>query len=175
MRIYANIRQYSHANFSVAILRDLGPKGTVSLQTLLAAEQEFIDLAFQGNPLLRLNSSPISGSTLGLKWTTAQRTMRSGPLNPMHGKVLSAEFLAMQDRDKSGANNPQYGVVKSSLTIAKLTKLVYVYDLENNNTFIGEFSTVNCSKHFSIGKDTLRKYLQNGLPFKGKLFTRIKR
>jgi hypothetical protein len=43
-----------------------------------------------------------------------------------------------------------------------------------NMIFIGEFSTVNCSKEFNMEKNTLRKYIKNGLPFKGKLFSRNK-
>ena len=92
----------------------------------------------------------------------------------MYGKVLSPEFLAMQKRDKSGSNNPQYGVIKSGETLAKIIKLVYVYD-SVSGIFLGKFSTVKCSEHFKIGKDTLTKYLQNGLPFKGKIFTRTLR
>ena len=41
-------------------------------------------------------------------------------------------------------------------------------------SLIGEYSTVNCSKQFKMGKDTLTKYIKNGLPFKGKIFTREK-
>jgi hypothetical protein len=41
-------------------------------------------------------------------------------------------------------------------------------------SFIGEFSTVKCSKHYNMGKDTLTKYIKNGLPFKGKIFSREK-
>lgn len=77
-----------------------------------------------------------------------------GPLNPMFGKAFSPEFLAMQTKDKSGVNNPQYGVIKSAETVAKLTKLIYVYDVASN-TLIGAFKTVDCFKHFKIGKDTL--------------------
>lgn len=40
--------------------------------------------------------------------------------------------------------------------------------------FIGVYPTLLCSKEFKIGKDTLTKYLNNGLPFKNKLFSRIK-
>ena len=40
--------------------------------------------------------------------------------------------------------------------------------------FIGAYPTVLCSKEFKIGKDTLTKYLKNGLPLKKKLFSRIK-
>jgi hypothetical protein len=79
----------------------------------------------------------------------------------------------MQKRDKSGVNNPLYGVVKSQSTITKLTKLVYVYDAENMG-YIGSYSTVKCSKEFKMGKDTLSKYLLNGLPFKGRIFSRTK-
>ena len=39
-------------------------------------------------------------------------------------------------------------------------------------SFIGEFPTVKCAKHFNVGKDTLSKYIKNGLPYKGKIFSR---
>lgn len=78
----------------------------------------------------------------------------------MYGREKSKEFLEMQNRDKSGSNNPLYGKIKSASTIAKLTKLIYVYN-SNDFTFIGEFSTVNCSKNFNMGKDTLTKYIKN--------------
>lgn len=90
----------------------------------------------------------------------------------MYGREKSIEFIEMQTRDKSGSNNPLYRKVKSASTIAKLTKLVYVYD--KNMVFIGEFSTINCSKEFNMAKDTLAKYIKNGLPFKGKIFSRSK-
>lgn len=92
----------------------------------------------------------------------------------MYGKVFSSEFLAMQSKDKSGPNNPQFGVIKSADTLAKLIKLIYVYD-SADGSFLGEFSTINCSNHFKMGKYTVTKYLQSGLPFKGKIFTRTKR
>ncbi|GGU89580.1 hypothetical protein GCM10010211_65240 [Streptomyces albospinus] len=60
----------------------------------------------------------------------------------------------MQIKDKKGINNPMFGITKSDSTIAKLTKLVYVYDDLNNprgepDYFIGEFTTVDCSKQFA--------------------------
>ena len=55
----------------------------------------------------------------------------------------------MQKRNKAGINNPLFGVVKSPQTIAKITKLVYVYDAENMN-YIGSYSTVDISKEFKI-------------------------
>jgi hypothetical protein len=93
----------------------------------------------------------------------------------MYGKTFSAEFKNMQIRNKAGINNPLLclGVKKSAETIAKLTKLVYVYEFKTKN-FIGSYSTVQCSKEFKIGKDTLTKYINNGLPYKNKLFSRIK-
>jgi hypothetical protein len=79
--------------------------------------------------------------------------------------------MEMQFRDKSGINNPKYGNIKTSFTIAKITKLVYVYN-SSDMSFIGEFSTVKCTKHFKMGTEALTKYLKNGLPFKGHLFSR---
>lgn len=79
----------------------------------------------------------------------------------------------MQTKDKSGINNPQYGVIKSPETIAKLSKFVYVYKIETNE-YLGQFQTVQCSKHFKMGKDTLQKYLNSGKPFKRLLFVRKK-
>ena len=89
----------------------------------------------------------------------------------MSNRKFSPEFIEMQKRNKSGVNNPLYGFVKSPSTIAKLTKLVYIYDAENMS-YIGSYSTVECSKKFKMGKDTLSKYLLNGKPFKGRIFSR---
>jgi hypothetical protein len=63
----------------------------------------------------------------------------------MFGKEKSKEFIERQIRDKSGINNPQYGRMKSNETIAKLTKLVYVYS-DSDMSNVGQFSTTNCSK-----------------------------
>jgi hypothetical protein len=46
----------------------------------------------------------------------------------MTARKFSPEFIEMQKRNKIGVNNPQFGVIKSSDTIEKLTKLVYVYN-----------------------------------------------
>ena len=51
--------------------------------------------------------------------------------------------------------------------------MVYVYEAETLK-FIGEYSTVECSKHFKMGKDTLSKYLKSNLPYKGKIFSRMR-
>ena len=95
----------------------------------------------------------------------------------------------MQTRDKKGINNPMYGTKKSPTTIAKLQKLIYVYEAETLvkkkniffflTKFIGIYPTVECIKHFKMGKDTSQKkkyifflktkYLNSKLPFKGKM------
>ena len=85
----------------------------------------------------------------------------------------------MQNRDKSGILNPQFGIKKSTETLAKLTKLVYVYDYFTKN-LIGTYSSaerVKCYNEFKMVKNTLPKYLKNGLPWpygKKKIFPRKK-
>ena len=160
---------------------------------MLKREQYYLDILFSGAPLasrlneglrlakgdesyLILNNSPTAGSTLGYKQSAEFKLNRSGKFNPMYGKNFSAEFLEMQGRshrDKSGNKNPQFGKKKSVETIVKLTKLVYVYDSLTKN-LIGSYSTVQCSKEFKMGKNTLTKYLKNGLPYKNKIFSRKK-
>jgi hypothetical protein len=74
----------------------------------------------------------------------------------MYNRVKSKEFLKMQNRNKSGSNNPNFGRIKTQSTIVKITKLVYVYN-SLDMSYIGEFSTVKCSKHYNMEKDTLTK------------------
>ena len=49
----------------------------------------------------------------------------------------------MQKSSKVGKNNPRFGVIKSTCTIAKLTKLVFVYNSVNMSN-IDSYSTVQC-------------------------------
>ena len=91
----------------------------------------------------------------------------------MYGRIKSKEFLEIQTKDKSGRNKPLFGKTKSFSTLAKITKLVYVYN-SLDMSFIGEFPTVQCAKHFKIGKETLTKYIKNNLPYKGQIFSRHK-
>lgn len=168
--IYNNMNYYGKYNFALAILEDIGASGDVTKEYILSREQHYIDILFKENPDLIINLSPQAGSTKGFKHKSEFGLNRSGSLNPMYRREKSKVFLDMQTRDKSGSNYPLYGKIKSALTIAKLTKLVYVYNSEDMS-FIGEYSTVNCSKLFNMGKDTLTKYIKNGLPFKGKIFS----
>ncbi len=182
--IYNSLKYYTHNNFILAILEDLGPTASISKEFMLSREQIYINLLFQLYPSLALNNSPTAGSNLGFKHKPEFGIKRSGFLNPMANRQLSSEFIAMQKRSKVGNNNPQYGVNKSATTIAKLTKLVYVYETVapyflkeescSHMNFIGSYSTVKCSKKFNMGKDTLSKYLLSGKPFKGKIFSRVK-
>jgi group I intron endonuclease len=171
--IYNNLSFYGHFNFALAILEDLGVSGSISKELILSREQIYLDNLFNNYKNKLINLSPNAGSTKGYKHTPEFSIKRSGVLNPMFAKNKSPEFIKMQIRDKSGINNPQYRVVKTPETIAKLTKLVYVYNFLDMS-LIGQFSTVNCLKEFKMGTDTLKKYIINGLPFKGKIFSRKK-
>ena len=171
--IYHNINYYGIHNFTLAILEDLGPSGSVTKEFILSREQYYLDKLFNNYLNLIINLSKVAGSTKGYKHKPEFGLNRKGPLNPMFGRVKSKEFIEMQNRDRSGSNNPLFGKTKSPSTIVKLTKLVYVYNCLDLS-LIGEFSTVNCSKEFKLGKDTLTKYIKSGLPYKGKLFSRKK-
>lgn len=171
--IYFNINKYGIHNFALAVLEDLGESGSISREHLISREQYYIDILFQSHPNLAINLAPVAGSTKGYKHLVEFGLNRAGALNPMFSRLKSKEFLEMQRRDKTGANNPLFGKIKTLETIAKLTKLVYVYNSANLK-HLGEFSTTNCSTEFKIGKDTIQKYLKNGLPFKGKIFSRHK-
>lgn len=178
--IYKSISKYGHNNFCLAVLEDLGKTQSVSKFNLLEREQFYLNILFNQNKekssLSVLNLAPTAGNTLGFKHSEEFKLNRSAELNPMYGRAFSPEFLNMQTRNKKGKNNPMYGIKKSAVTIAKLHKLVYVYDSETQK-FIGAYPTVKCSKEFKMGKDTLTKYLNNGgspRPYKNKIFSRIK-
>lgn len=170
--IYNSLKKYGHNNFCLAILEDLGPLQQISKKFILEREQYYLDILFTKYLDKKLNLSPTAGTTLGFKHSSIFKSNRKGSLNPMYGKTFSHEFISMQTRDKKGINNPMYGIKKSPATIAKLQKLVYVYEADTLNS-IGVFSTVECIKHFKMGKDTLNKYLNSKLPFKGKIFSRV--
>ena len=157
----------------MSILEDLGPTGSVSKEYMLSREQLYLDFLVSKYPALTLNNSPTAGSTLGFKHKPQFGFNRSGPLNPMAARQFSPELIEMQKRNKVVENNPQFGIKKSFAIISKLIKLVYVYN-SVNMSYIGSYSTVQCSKKFNMGKDTLSKYILNGKPFKGKLFSRVK-
>lgn len=171
--IYTSLSFYTHNNFILAILEDLGNTGSVTKKFMLSREQFYLDILFSQYRLSALNYSPTAGTTLGYKHKPEFSLNRLSILNPMHGRIYSPEFINMQTRDKTGVNNPQFGVNKTTQTLAKITKLVYVYNFIDMS-FIGSYPTVQCSKQFKMSKDNLNKYLMKGQPFKGKLFSRVK-
>lgn len=170
--IYNSLKKYGHDNFCLAILEDLGPLQQISKQFILEREQYYLDILFTKYLDKKLNLSPTAGTTLGFKHSSIFKSNRKGSLNPMYGKTYSPEFISMQTRNKKGINNPMFGIKKTPITIAKLQKLVYVYEADTLKN-IGVFSTVECIKHFKMGKDTLNKYLNSKQPFKGKIFSRV--
>ena len=171
--IYNNLKYYGMHNFALAILEDLGVSGSVTKEFILSREQFYLDVLFSKNHNLAINLAKVAGSTKGYKHKPEFGFKRLGVLNPMYGRIKSKIFIEMQNKDKSGSNNPLFGKTKSAATLAKITKLVYVYNCVDMS-YIGEFSTVNCSNHFKMGKDTLTKYIKSGLPYKGKIFSRKK-
>ena len=170
--IYNSLKKYGHDNFCLAILEDLGPLQQISKQFILEREQYYLDILFTKYLDKKLNLSPTAGTTLGFKHSSIFKSNRKGSLNPMFGKTYSPEFISMQTRNKKGINIPMFGIKKTPITIAKLQKLVYVYEVDTLKN-IGVFSTVECIKHFKMGKDTLNKYLNRKQPFKGKIFSRV--
>jgi len=171
--IYNNLLYYTHNNFALAILEDLGKTGLVKKEFMLSREQYYLDIIFKYDKNMIMNNSPTAGTTLGFIYKPSFGLNRSGSLNPMSGQTFSPEFIAMQKQNKIGINNPNYGKKKSAITLSKITKLVYVYNTKDLS-HLGTYSTVDCSKNFKMGKDTLKKYILSGKPYKDKLFTRTK-
>jgi len=170
--IFNSLRKYGHNNFCLAILEDLGPLQKISRKFILEREQYYLDILFTQYLGKKLNLSPTAGTTLGFKHNAIFKENRKGSLNPMFGKTFSPEFIAMQTKNRKGINNPMFGIVKSPSTIAKLQTLIYVYEADTFKK-MGIFSTVECIKHFKMGKNTLKKYVNSKLPFKGKIFSLV--
>jgi group I intron endonuclease len=170
--IYKSLKKYGHNNFCLAILEDLGTFNKISKKFMLEREQFYLDILFKDHSDKKLNLSPTAGTTLGYKHNSEFKLNMSARWCSMPVKTFSPEFINMQKRNKKGINNPMFGIVKSPDTIKKLQKMIFVYEADTRK-FIGLYSTVECSKHFKMGKDTLTKYLKSKLPFKGKLFSRL--
>lgn len=173
LQIYNNILKYTHYNFSIGILEDLGNSGKISQNEILKREQIYIDLLLKQKSKNILNKAPKAGSTLNFKHSLNLKKNRSGMKNPMFNKLKSLEFIKMSKRDKSGYNNPMFGLKKSMKTIIKITKFIYVYNAIDLS-LIGVFPTIECSKKFKICNKTIIKYIKNGLPYKGLLFRKYK-
>lgn len=169
--IYNSISKYTHKNFMLYILEDLGITGSVTKKEMLLREKFYLDIIFALGKNRIYNYSPTAGTTLGYKHSLKFIEARKGKGNPMYGRTFSPVFLAMQKQSKVGHLNPQFGRPPSPLTLDKLRKMIYVYDFYTK-TFIGSYPTVKCSSHFAMGKDTLTRCLNSGNPFKGLIFLR---
>lgn len=176
------ITKYGHSNFSVSILEVCGDSKTVDKDQYLAREQFYLDWALKTYGLDVLNIAlrdTIANSSLGHKHT--EETLlylsesRKGEKNPMFGKAKSEAFKAQQTKDKLGPNNPMFGklTIKTGETLAKLRKMIFVYDVTDNYKLLGIYPTVVCTRTFHIGYETLSKRLLDGKIHKGKyLFSR---
>jgi hypothetical protein len=93
-----------------------------------------------------------------------------GPLpSPLRG-VWGTAFIAQQIRDKSGENNPMFGKTKSEQTLAKLRKMIFVYDVTQDYKLLGVYPTVMCTRLFKLCNNTLRKRINNKEIHNGKYF-----
>ena len=83
--IYNSLCKYTHNNFMLIILEDLGKTGSVTKDYMLSREQFYLDILFKKYPNLVINLSKIAGSTKGYKHNPEFGEKRSGILNPMAG------------------------------------------------------------------------------------------
>ena len=116
----------------------------------------------------------IPGSCMGYKHTeeslSKMSELKKGEKNPMYNKIKSDAFIVEQTRDKSGENNPMFGKIKSEMTLTKIRKMIFVYDVTQNYKLLGVYPTVMCSRIFKISNNTLRKRLYDREIHNGKYF-----
>jgi group I intron endonuclease len=140
----------------------------------LKREQFYLDWALKTYGLGVLNILRQTASSLGYKHTKLDiikmSEIKKGDKNPMYGKAKSDAFLAQQTRDKRGPNNPQYGVKKTEETRAKLSKMIFVYDVSKGYKLLGVYPTATCTRTFNIGYETLKKRLADCKVHRGKYF-----
>lgn len=178
--IYQSILKYGHASFSVAILEICGKTSTVTKDHILNREKFFLDWALKTYGLAVLNILYVPGSSMGYKHTEENllkmSKLKKGEMNPMYNKIKSGAFIAQQIRDKSVAlacaaeNNPMFGKPKSEQTLAKLRKMIFVYDVTQNYKLLGVYPTVMCTRLFKLCNNTLKKRINNKEIHNGKYF-----
>jgi uncharacterized protein YjaG (DUF416 family) len=96
--------------------------------------------------------------------------LKKGENNPMHSKSKSDAFIYQQFRDKSGKNNPMFGKIKFEGTLAKLRKMIFVYDVTQDYKLLGVYPTVMCTRLFKLSSNTLKKRIENKEIHNGKYF-----
>lgn len=172
--IYQSILKYGHASFSVAILEICGKTSTISKDHILEREKFYLDWALKTYGLAILNMLNTPGSSLGYKHTQEallkMSELKKGEKNPMYNKLKSDAFIAQQTSDKSGSNNPMFGKTKSDQTLAKLRKMIFVYDVTQNYKLLGVYPTVMCTRIFKLCNNTLTKRINNKEIHVGKYF-----
>lgn len=172
--IYQSILKYGHESFSVIILEICGKTSTVTKNQILGREKFYLDWALKTYGLGILNMLNIPGSSLGYKHTEENllkmSEIKKGEMNPMYNKIKSDAFISQQIRDKSGENNPMFGITKSEQTLAKLRKMIFVYDVTQNYKLLGVYPTVMCTRLFKLCNNTLKKRVNNKEIHNGKYF-----
>lgn len=172
--IYQSILKYGHENFSVIILEICGKTSTVTKDHILEREKFYLDWALKTYGLAILNMLNLPGSSMGYKHTEENllkmSELKKGERNPMYNKIKSDAFIAQQIRDKSGENNPMFGKTKSEQTLAKLRKMIFVYDVTQDYKLLGVYPTVMCTRLFKLCNNTLRKRINNKEIHNGKYF-----
>lgn len=163
--IYKSILKYGHDNFSVTILEICGKTSTVTKDHVLDREKFYLDWALKTYGLAILNMLNTPGSSMGYKHTEENllkmSELKKGERNPMYNKIKSDAFIAQQSRDKSGENNPMFGKANPEQTLAKLRKMVFVYDVTQDYKLLGVYPTVMCTRLFKLCNNTLRKRINN--------------
>lgn len=172
--IYQSILKYGHDNFSVIILDICGKTSTVTKDYILEREKFYLDWALKTYGLAVLNMLNMPGSSMGYKHTEENllkmSELKKGERNPMYNKAKSDAFIAQQIRDKSGENNPMFGKTKSEQTLAKLRKMIFVYDVTQDYKLLGVYPTVMCTRLFRLCNNTLKKMINNKEIHNGKYF-----
>ena len=172
--IYQSILKYGHENFSIIILEICGKTSTVTKDHILAREKFYLDWALKTYGLAILNMLNTPGSSMGYKHTEENllkmSELKKGEKNPMFNKIKSDAFIAQQIRDKSGENNPMFGKTKSLQTLAKLRKMIFVYDVTQDYKLLGVYPTVMCTRLFKLCNNTLKKRINNKEIHNGKYF-----
>lgn len=75
----------------------------------------------------------------------------------MFNKPKSKEFLEQMFRDKTGANNLMFGKPKSPEILAKLSKMVYVYDSNTKELVYCYDSYKSAVKNLGVSYETIKK------------------
>jgi group I intron endonuclease len=188
--IFNAIKKYTLEAFSLVILEKLDKN--IDRKIILEKEQDYIfkynskynilKYTLLSNNLTILNikyiyteetkanfkgeNNSFFGKTHTEETKSIQSVIKKGELNPMFGKKKSPEFIYHMKKDRSGKNNPMYGKIKSPETIKKLSKPIYIYDMNTKELIKSYSGVIQAKKNLKIGTDTLKKYILSGKYYK---------